>query len=59
MKIAIVGTVYVGLVIRTCFAVMGEKVTYVYIDKAKVDKLKLDQITIYEPGLELLQYYYC
>jgi len=52
MKIAVVGTGYVGLVTGTCFAETGNKVTCVDIDKAKVDKLSGGQITIYEPGLE-------
>ena len=54
MKITVVGTGYVGLVTGTCFAETGNKVTCVYIDKAKVDKLSSLQITIYEPGLEKL-----
>jgi UDPglucose 6-dehydrogenase len=52
MRIAVVGTGYVGLVTGTCFAETGNKVTCVDIDKAKVDKLGSGQITIYEPGLE-------
>jgi UDPglucose 6-dehydrogenase len=54
MKIAVVGTGYVGLVTGTCFAETGNDVTCVDIDKAKVDKLTNGQITIYEPGLEKL-----
>ena len=52
MKIAVVGTGYVGLVTGTCFAETGNQVTCVDIDKNKVDKLSNGQITIYEPGLE-------
>ena len=52
MKIAVVGTGYVGLVTGTCFAETGNKVTCVDIDQSKVDKLSGGQITIYEPGLE-------
>jgi UDPglucose 6-dehydrogenase len=52
MKIAVVGTGYVGLVTGTCFAETGNKVTCVDIDKSKVEKLSAGQITIYEPGLE-------
>jgi UDPglucose 6-dehydrogenase len=54
MKIAVVGTGYVGLVTGTCFAETGNDVTCVDIDKSKVDKLSNGQITIYEPGLEKL-----
>jgi len=54
MKIAVVGTGYVGLVTGTCFAETGNNVTCVDIDKSKVDKLSSGQITIYEPGLEKL-----
>lgn len=54
MKIAVVGTGYVGLVTGTCFAETGNDVTCVDIDQAKVDKLSNGQITIYEPGLEKL-----
>ncbi len=52
MKIAVVGTGYVGLVTGTCFAETGNQVTCIDIDKNKVDKLSNGQITIYEPGLE-------
>jgi len=54
MKIAVIGTGYVGLVTGTCFAETGNDVTCVDIDKTKVDKLSGGQITIYEPGLEKL-----
>ncbi|WP_127126451.1 UDP-glucose dehydrogenase family protein [Pseudoflavitalea rhizosphaerae] len=54
MKIAVVGTGYVGLVTGTCFAETGNDVTCVDIDKGKVEKLSNGQITIYEPGLEKL-----
>ncbi len=52
MKIAVVGTGYVGLVSGTCFAETGNHVTCIDIDKTKVDKLSKGEITIYEPGLE-------
>ena len=54
MKIAVVGTGYVGLVTGTCFAETGNKVTCVDIDTRKVEKLSSGQITIFEPGLEKL-----
>lgn len=54
MKIAVVGTGYVGLVTGTCFAETGNTVTCVDIDERKVNKLKSGEITIYEPGLEKL-----
>ncbi len=54
MKIAVVGTGYVGLVSGTCFAETGNQVICVDIDAAKVEKLKSGQITIFEPGLEKL-----
>jgi UDPglucose 6-dehydrogenase len=52
MKIAVVGTGYVGLVTGTCFAETGNKVTCIDIDADKVSKLSNGEITIYEPGLE-------
>lgn len=54
MKIAVVGTGYVGLVTGTCFAETGNTVTCIDIDQEKVRKLSSGQITIYEPGLEIL-----
>ncbi len=52
MKIAVVGTGYVGLVSGTCFAETGNQVICVDIDAKKVEKLSNGTVTIYEPGLE-------
>ena len=54
MKIAVVGTGYVGLVTGTCFAETGNTVTCIDIDQEKVKKLQGGKVTIYEPGLEQL-----
>jgi UDPglucose 6-dehydrogenase len=54
MKIAIVGTGYVGLVSGTCFAETGNQVVCVDIDAAKVERMKNGEVPIYEPGLEVL-----
>jgi len=54
MKIAVIGTGYVGLVTGTCFAETGNTVICVDIDEEKVSKLSKGEMTIFEPGLEKL-----
>jgi len=54
MKIAVVGTGYVGLVTGTCLAETGNQVICVDINAQKVEMMKAGQLPIYEPGLETL-----
>ena len=54
MKIAVVGTGYVGLVTGTCFAETGNEVVCIDIDEKKVKDMKNGQMPIFEPGLDLL-----
>jgi len=51
MKIAVIGTGYVGLVAGTCLADLGNDVICVDIDEAKISQLKQGVVPIYEPGL--------
>ena len=56
MKIAVVGTGYVGLVTGTCFAESGNDVVCVDIDQTKIERLRNGEVPIYEPGLgELIE----
>ncbi|MFL5409967.1 MAG: UDP-glucose dehydrogenase family protein, partial [Myxococcales bacterium] len=54
MRIAVVGTGYVGLVTGTCFAESGNHVVCVDVDTAKIERLRRGEVPIYEPGLEEL-----
>lgn len=54
MKLAVIGTGYVGLVAGVCFAESGNDVVCVDIDQNKVDRLTQGELTIYEPGLDHL-----
>ncbi|MBK6902424.1 MAG: UDP-glucose/GDP-mannose dehydrogenase family protein [Saprospirales bacterium] len=54
MKIAVIGTGYVGLVTGTCFAETGNQVICVDIDARKVARLQNGEIPIFEPGLDVL-----
>ncbi len=52
MKVAVVGTGYVGLVVGACLAETGNEVICADVDAAKIGSLKQDKLPIYEPGLE-------
>ncbi|HVF09697.1 MAG TPA: nucleotide sugar dehydrogenase, partial [Abditibacteriaceae bacterium] len=54
MKLAVIGTGYVGLVAGVCFAEAGNDVICVDVDGAKVERLQRGEMTIYEPDLERL-----
>jgi len=54
MKVAVVGTGYVGLVTGTCLAEVGVNVVCIDIDQKKIDGLKQGIMPIYEPGLEAM-----
>lgn len=52
MRVTVIGTGYVGTVTGACLAYLGHRVTCVDTDLAKIEKLRLGQAPIYEPGLE-------
>ena len=54
MKIAVIGTGYVGLVVGACLAETGNDVTCADVDQGKIDGLKQNVLPIYEPGLDSL-----
>jgi UDPglucose 6-dehydrogenase len=56
MKLSVIGTGYVGLVSGTCFAEMGNHVICVDNNPEKLSKLQNAELTIYEPGLDILFY---
>jgi UDPglucose 6-dehydrogenase len=52
MKVAMIGTGYVGLVSGTCFSEFGHNVVCVDKDESKISRLKQGEIPIFEPGLK-------
>ena len=54
MRISVIGTGYVGLVVGTCLADTGHRVTCVDVDENRIGLLQKGQMPIYEPGLEEL-----
>ena len=54
MKIAVVGSGYVGLVVGTCFADSGNRITCVDVNADKIASLNRGEVPIFEPGLDEL-----
>ena len=54
MKIAMIGTGYVGLVSGVCFSDFGHDVVCVDKDPSKIERLNAGEVPIYEPGLDVL-----
>ena len=52
MKLAVIGSGYVGLVSAACFSEMGNEVICVDVDETKIQKLNTGVMPIYEPGLQ-------
>ena len=52
MKLAVIGTGYVGLVTGACLADVGNDVLCIDVDRAKIERLRAGEVPIHEPGLD-------
>src|ERR1022692_3712844 len=52
MRVTVIGSGYVGSVTGACLAYIGHRVTCVDTDQARIEKLRLGEVPIYEPGLQ-------